>query len=76
MAGVACLHRLKKSPVLPNMEVVSSKPVVLLTGCSNGLGLETAVALAQKNWRVYATMRNLSRFSLGVSYLIFKGGSC
>jgi NAD(P)-dependent dehydrogenase (short-subunit alcohol dehydrogenase family) len=36
------------------------KKVVLLTGCSSGLGLETAVELARKQFMVYASMRTLS----------------
>lgn len=32
--------------------------VVLITGTSTGLGLKTSVLLAQKGYKVYATMRN------------------
>ena len=38
--------------------------VVLLTGCSTGIGLETALLLAkdeEKKYKVYATMRDLSK---------------
>jgi len=35
--------------------------VVLVTGCSSGLGLETAVLLAERGLRVSATMRDLGR---------------
>ena len=38
--------------------------VVLITGCSSGIGLATAVLLAKdpdKRFRVYATMRNLDK---------------
>jgi NAD(P)-dependent dehydrogenase (short-subunit alcohol dehydrogenase family) len=34
---------------------------VLVTGCSSGFGLETAALLATRGWRVFATMRDLSR---------------
>ena len=38
--------------------------VVLITGCSTGIGLETAVLLAndkEKRFKVFATMRNLAK---------------
>lgn len=35
--------------------------VVLITGCSSGIGLSAAVLLAKNNYKVYATLRDLSR---------------
>ena len=38
--------------------------IVLISGCSSGIGLATAVFLAkdfEKRFKVYATMRNLSK---------------
>ena len=34
---------------------------VLVTGCSSGFGLSTAVTLAGRGWEVFATMRNLDK---------------
>ncbi|MBM3910239.1 MAG: SDR family oxidoreductase [Thaumarchaeota archaeon] len=39
----------------------SEQKVVLITGCSSGIGLETAIECAKKDHIVYATMRNLSK---------------
>ena len=42
----------------------SKQKVVLITGCSTGIGLWTAVMLAkdpEKRFKVYATMRNLGK---------------
>lgn len=35
--------------------------VVLITGCSSGIGMEAAVDLALRGYRVVATMRNLEK---------------
>ncbi|KAG7256986.1 hypothetical protein CRUP_030568 [Coryphaenoides rupestris] len=43
---------------------MDKKKVVLITGCSSGIGLSLAVRLAsdpQKTYKVYATMRDLSK---------------
>ncbi|XP_071505322.1 retinol dehydrogenase 8-like [Diadema antillarum] len=42
--------------------MASGKKVTLITGCSSGIGLYTAVRLAKDgNYKVYATMRNLAK---------------
>ena len=38
-----------------------NQKVVLITGCSSGVGLETAIECAKAGHRVFATMRNLNK---------------
>ncbi|XP_024120087.1 estradiol 17-beta-dehydrogenase 1 isoform X1 [Oryzias melastigma] len=48
----------------PKKEISMEKKVVLITGCSSGIGLSLAVRLASdpaKTFKVYATMRNLAK---------------
>ena len=40
------------------------KKIVLITGTSSGLGLKTSIALAEKGYKVYATMRNMEKSDL------------
>jgi NAD(P)-dependent dehydrogenase (short-subunit alcohol dehydrogenase family) len=40
---------------------MNNQKVILITGCSSGFGLLTAVRLAQKGHKVWATMRDLSK---------------
>lgn len=39
----------------------SGQKVALVTGCSSGIGLETAIVLAKNGFLTYATMRNTSK---------------
>jgi NADP-dependent 3-hydroxy acid dehydrogenase YdfG len=42
------------------MSETNSK-VIVITGCSSGIGLETAIACSKAGHRVFATMRNLNK---------------
>ena len=37
------------------------KNVALVTGCSSGIGFETAILLARSGFHTYASMRNLEK---------------
>ncbi|MBU0580203.1 MAG: SDR family oxidoreductase, partial [Candidatus Margulisbacteria bacterium] len=40
---------------------MSKKKTILITGCSSGIGLETAILCAKRGHKVVATMRNLDK---------------
>jgi NAD(P)-dependent dehydrogenase (short-subunit alcohol dehydrogenase family) len=40
---------------------MESRPVALVTGCSTGIGFETAILLARRGYRVFATLRDLKK---------------
>jgi NAD(P)-dependent dehydrogenase (short-subunit alcohol dehydrogenase family) len=40
---------------------VQNQRTVLITGCSSGIGLESSVLLAQKGWKVFASLRNMKK---------------
>jgi len=42
-------------------EESTQQKVVLITGCSSGIGLETAIECAKAGHKVFATMRNLNK---------------
>ncbi|MBI71391.1 MAG: short-chain dehydrogenase/reductase [Gemmatimonadetes bacterium] len=53
---------------------VDSRPVVLITGCSGGIGEATAMRFAREGYRVYASMRNPSDISESLSETLKEGG--
>jgi NAD(P)-dependent dehydrogenase (short-subunit alcohol dehydrogenase family) len=40
---------------------MENRPVVLITGCSTGIGFEASLTLARGGYRVFAAMRNLKK---------------
>lgn len=43
------------------MKDEDEKKVVLLTGCSSGIGFETSLLLAKRGYKVYSTVRNIEK---------------
>ena len=57
-------HSWKYTDLTQFKKEIMAPQIVLISGCSSGIGLATAVLLAkdaEKNFKVYATMRNLAK---------------
>ena len=68
------IAQLRKAYRYSTMAEVTQR-VVIITGCSTGIGLDTAVFLAKnenKKYKVYACMRNLAK----KDKLLEKAGDC
>jgi len=46
------------SPAYTSGKQAENPKVILITGCSSGIGLDAALALNARGWRVFATCRN------------------